>query len=164
MKAKKNLSQQELNQKKQYRLNEAEKLGIVGQLESGIPIREIARQTGRSLQTIWKLKENARAPLPQVESIKKRLSGKMWERADKAEDLLGGKLEEMNPRDLVGAIHYAILDARLMDDQSTVNVAQAIGIDPALRGPLLAISSRLSGKIKAVNRDKDGGGEASGQD
>jgi hypothetical protein len=38
MSKKKKLSQQELNLKKQNRLNEAERLGIIGMLESGTPI------------------------------------------------------------------------------------------------------------------------------
>ena len=50
---KKKLSQQELNLKKQSRLNEAERLGIIGMLESGTPIREVARQTGRSKMGRW---------------------------------------------------------------------------------------------------------------
>jgi hypothetical protein len=49
MSKKKKLSGQELNLKKQGRLNEAERLGIIGMIESCAPIREVARQTGRSV-------------------------------------------------------------------------------------------------------------------
>jgi hypothetical protein len=168
MSNKKKLSVQELNQKKQNRLNEAEKLEIIGMIESGIPLREISRQTNRSVKTIWKLKENAKEPLPQVENIKKRLSGKMWERIDKAEDLLNGKLDSMSGRELVGTVHYGILDARLMDDQSTVNMAQIIGIDPALRQALNS-ASRMH-RLKPAQISPNGGDnqgdkkESSGQD
>jgi hypothetical protein len=130
MTTKKKLTTQELNLKKQNRLNEAERLGVIAMIESGMPFREIARQTGRSVQTIWKLKENAKTPPAQVELIKKRLSAKLWERCDKAEDLLYGKLEYMSGRDLVGAIHYGIMGGRLMDDQSTANFAHLVRHDP----------------------------------
>jgi hypothetical protein len=168
MSNKKKLSIQELNRKKQNRLNEAERLGIIGVLESGTPIREVARQTRRSVQTIWKLKENAKEPLPQVEYIKKRLSGKMWERIDKAEDILSGKLDSMSGRELVGTVHYGILDARLMDDQSTANVAQIIGIDPALRQALAGVSLKMRKRMGHIVEGEDGNSknnnETSGQD
>jgi len=166
---KKQISKEVLNLKKQNRLNEAERLGIVGMIESGIPLREIARQTGRSVQTIWKLKENAKNPLPQVEYIKKRLSNKMWVRIDKAEDLLNDKLDSMSGFQLAGAIHLGVQDARLLDDQSTVNMAQIIRIDPALRQDLLNASRKMGQTRQAqisINsgdnqRDKN---ESSGQE
>jgi hypothetical protein len=156
MSKKKKLSQQELNQKKQNQLNEAERLGIIGMIESGIPLREISRQTNRSVQTIWKLKENAKTPLPQVEYIKKRLSGKMGERIDKSEDLLNGKLDSMSVYQLVGAIHLGVQDARLMDDQSTANMAQIIRIDPALRQALAGVSQKMRKPIGQTVEGEDG--------
>jgi len=130
MTPKKKVTPEQLNLKKQNRLNEAERLGIVAMIESGLPFREIARQTGRSVQTIWKLKENAKTPPAQVELIKKRLSARLWERCDKAEDLLYGKLEHMSGRDLVGAVHYGIMGGRLMDEQSTANLAHLVRPSP----------------------------------
>jgi hypothetical protein len=46
----------------------------------------------------------------------------------------------MSGRELVGTVHYGILDARLMDDQSTANMAHIVGIDPSLRQALNAAS------------------------
>ena len=169
MSKKKKLSNQELNLKKQNRLNEAERLGIIGMIESGTPIREVARQSGRSVQTIWKLKENAKSPLPPVENIKKRLSGKMWVRIDKAEDLLNDKLDTMSGFQLAGAIHLGVQDARLMYEQSTVNIAQIIGLDPELRSGILALNSKNkqigSAQINLNSGDNQrDNNESSGQD
>jgi hypothetical protein len=58
-----------------------------------------------------------------VELIKKRLSERLWERYEKAEALLYEKLGNMSGRELVGAVHYGLSDGRLMDDQSTANIA-----------------------------------------
>jgi hypothetical protein len=154
---KKTLSKEELNLKKQYRLNEAERMGITAMIEAGMPLREISRQTGRSVQTIWKLKENAKTPLPQVENIKKRLSGKLYERADEATDLMGdGRLKDMSAYQLAGITKHTVETARLMDDQSTVNIAQIIGHDPTTRSMMLS-ASRKNSQLSPAQISPNGG-------
>lgn len=51
------------------KLNEAERLGIAGMLESNIPIREIVRRTGRSIQTVCNIKKNTKYPIKQIEQL-----------------------------------------------------------------------------------------------
>jgi hypothetical protein len=74
----------------------------------------------------------------------------------------------MSGRELVGTVHYGILDARLMDDQSTANVAQIIGIDPALRQALAGVSLKMRKRMGHIVEGEDGNSkgnnETSGQD
>ncbi len=164
MSKKEKLFQQELNLKKQSRLNEAERLGIAGMLESNIPIRKIVSRTGRSIQAICNIKKNDQYTAKQIEQIKKKLSGKLYGRADEAVDLMGdGRLKEMSAFQLAGITKHTVETARLRDDQSTANVAQLIGIDPALRQALSGLSRKMSAPLEQIEDAQIveiGGGEA----
>lgn len=129
-KRKKLTPDEKANKKRGYRLNEIEKAGIVALLESGKGIREVSRETGRPISTISRI-ANRKVSVPvqpeHVEQIKRSLSGKLYKRADESVDLMGdGRLNDMSAFQLAGITKHTVETARLLDNESTVNLAAQI--------------------------------------
>ena len=109
------------------RVELSRKLAIKAMLETGGTIKGIARQEKLSPDTVHAIAHNVELNPEAVEHIKKNFSAKSYLIGDRCANLLldSNKLDKASAYQLAGIRSYSLQDARLIEGQSTQNIAYA---------------------------------------
>lgn len=115
---------------------EPTKLAVVAMREAGMSLVEVAAKAGLSTNIVSAIERLYDPPKALIERYKKGMAGRLYRVAnDAVEQIEPDSLQYMTAYQCMGIAGLAIQNARLIEGQSTENVAQLTAIIQAVDAP-----------------------------